>query len=860
MDENESIKQHAKDYLAEFSSTQDNWLKFLTHEVIEADGIVSSKNLDLAYKFFVGEASLITKDVLVKYQDKSRNLIISKLTHHSGVNALKKNEEIKFCKDITILYGLNGAGKSSYFRILNEIVGGSKTKLIYPNFYENTNESVNVEINFTIDNNSNLIKWEGDTRSVDPLDHCKVFDSYYMESFLSDRKLAPNIIEPFGLDLFAKLVVYTNNIQSKLKEDSQRLQNSRPIISIGDFSEKLKATFNDSNILPEDKVWIESLYDFSEEKESILNKKINEIDTLVKENTSDTITLREHELSKLTSIKSDLELIKVNLQSYNGKAIELLNNYDQLLQDNIAAKEKYNVLQDIPKNDSELWKNFIKAGDLYEQSLSNAEKSDDICIYCWQDLTTENAIKTVQNYALYLQDTSEVKLDEVKRELNDLRDNLNNMRIDFALEKQEKAFFEKMKIYNSTSQRYVDFNTIRASLVKKIEEKVSSTEITVPEFIPILFYYDLLISRITEEKISLQQSKSEKLKRIQALQSECISLNENKAVANQSAEIKRWLASTARSAELNKLSDSISTIKSRITRVSKEAHNGLITESLVISFKKELSELGYPNLKIRLEQKRGDSGSSINTLTLYKKGDERFSKEIQLILSEGEQKAVALALFIAELNMQAGNYPVILDDPVNSLDHRIAAKFAERLMKLNNQIIIFNHHKLFLDTFETSRNNHICKNYTGGCSQERGKHIQIFKVESRGESKKGVVNLYIRQSAKALIAEAKRQLERNNYNGISDNIRLAVEDIVDNSILQGIVPCKFSNANSRINWNALTTIKISEDTVNALRRIYARVSGGHLHKGTERDENPIEHDEYQALLDEMDLIIRGDSV
>ena len=79
------------------------------------------------------------------------------------------------------------------------------------------------------------------------------------------------------------------------------------------------------------------------------------------------------------------------------------------------------------------------------------------------------------------------------------------------------------------------------------------------------------------------------------------------------------------------------------------------------------------------------------------------------ILSEGEQKAVALAMFFAEI--QDDNYPIILDDPVTSLDHEIAGMLSKRLLVFSNQVIVFCHNRLFLDGFETSKNNHVCKNF-----------------------------------------------------------------------------------------------------------------------------------------------------
>jgi len=59
-------------------------------------------------------------------------------------------------------------------------------------------------------------------------------------------------------------------------------------------------------------------------------------------------------------------------------------------------------------------------------------------------------------------------------------------------------------------------------------------------------------------------------------------------------------------------------------------------------------------------------------------------------LSEGEQKAIALAEFLTELQLDLGLSPVIFDDPVNSLDHRIIDEVAKRLIQLSKtrQVII----------------------------------------------------------------------------------------------------------------------------------------------------------------------------
>ena len=63
------------------------------------------------------------------------------------------------------------------------------------------------------------------------------------------------------------------------------------------------------------------------------------------------------------------------------------------------------------------------------------------------------------------------------------------------------------------------------------------------------------------------------------------------------------------------------------------------------------------------------------------------------VLSEGEQRAISLADFLTEAQMNPNNKGVFFDDPVTSQDHYRRERIAERLVELasNKQVIIFTH-------------------------------------------------------------------------------------------------------------------------------------------------------------------------
>ncbi|PKO60699.1 MAG: ATPase [Betaproteobacteria bacterium HGW-Betaproteobacteria-18] len=72
------------------------------------------------------------------------------------------------------------------------------------------------------------------------------------------------------------------------------------------------------------------------------------------------------------------------------------------------------------------------------------------------------------------------------------------------------------------------------------------------------------------------------------------------------------------------------------------------------------------------------------------------------ILSEGEQRAIAIGSFLAEVNISGATGGIVFDDPVSSLDHVRRELVARRLASeaLKRQVIIFTHDLYFLSLLQ----------------------------------------------------------------------------------------------------------------------------------------------------------------
>lgn len=106
------------------------------------------------------------------------------------------------------------------------------------------------------------------------------------------------------------------------------------------------------------------------------------------------------------------------------------------------------------------------------------------------------------------------------------------------------------------------------------------------------------------------------------------------------------------------------------------------------------------------------------------------ASEYQLseILSEGEQKVIALADFIAELRLKKPTAPVVFDDPITSLDYRRIKEVAGRIIELSlhRQVVIFSHNIWFVTELLAE------------CG-ERSRDFLYFDIQSDGNGT-GLVN------------------------------------------------------------------------------------------------------------------------
>jgi hypothetical protein len=119
----------------------------------------------------------------------------------------------------------------------------------------------------------------------------------------------------------------------------------------------------------------------------------------------------------------------------------------------------------------------------------------------------------------------------------------------------------------------------------------------------------------------------------------------------------------------------------------------LVTPELSDGIRAEIAGLDLAHIPLRFEEE-SERGRNFFDLAL----DSRRHVTKSRVLSEGEQRALGIACFFAEMARLPGRHGIIVDDPVSSLDHQRLRKVASRLVAeaaSGRQVVIFTHHLVF---------------------------------------------------------------------------------------------------------------------------------------------------------------------
>lgn len=335
-------------------------------------------------------------------------------------------------------------------------------------------------------------------------------------------------------------------------------------------------------------------------------------------------------------------------------------------------------------------KAYVKAAGIGSEVPSDV---GDLCALCQEPLT-EAASARLMRFNDYIAGETAKKKSEAKANLETARGKLLSLSI---LEKEavSQALAEYAAAGTAQSQLTTNIeNYLEAGRKRRAElqEACDTGEFSKVTTLPVP-----ISERVQKEIAKLQESADgfrDKAK-LDTMRAQSVSrqneLKDRELLHNVLDVVLARRSDLERHAKISKCEQLVDTqqLSTFITGYRRE----LFTESLQSRIQAEIDglDLGHIPFAVVDRSKEGKSEFKVGIKAKIPVANDK-------VLSEGEQRALALACFLAEAAGDEVRHGMVIDDPVSSLDHVRIRRVAKRLVaeaSKGRQVIVFTHNLLF---------------------------------------------------------------------------------------------------------------------------------------------------------------------
>lgn len=613
----------------------------------------------------------------------------------TNVNQIPNDHVLTFSETgITVIYGGNSSGKSGYARVMKKACRArDQSEPIHPNAYDPyaTTKIPTAKFDVKVAGASEEISWSRDTIAPDQLSTIAVFDSKCARSYITAEQEVAYL--PYGLDIVENLA---NQVIPKLSEmlnteidsidiDTAPFEHLLGETKVGKAIEGLSAKTDTSTI--------SSLGTITEED----NNRIADLELALKE--ADPLAkANEYRLSVLR-LKTFAEKLTKPLDWISTESVERMHKLANEKQTAEMAETKAadalragEIL--LPGTGDQAWKLLFESARRFftETAYPGDEfppsSEGKVCPLCQEDLGITGTQRLIR-FDEYIKNDVAKMAEATRAKVKQAREEIESAYIQITA---DEALNDELNALDDTLIQIIDefqssLELRRSSILECFETNKwnvipALTESPRPR-VRKLAAFQLKTFRTLVRAADEEQSMKLKM--------ELKELTASKNLANCMKAVLELLKRMKNKAILEKCRSSLQTRP--ISDKSKEFTTISVTGELTKSLNQEFESMGIGHIKTRIKE-RSDRGKVFHQLIL----DLPTTRKIDEILSEGEQRAIALSSFFAELVLANHSCGIVFDDPVSSLDHWRRRNVARRLVEeaKKRQVIVFTHDTSFL--------------------------------------------------------------------------------------------------------------------------------------------------------------------
>jgi len=717
-------------------------------------------------------------------------VVLKAMRQLENVNCIAPNQNLHFAESgMTIVYGDNGSGKSGYVRVLKKACRArDQSEPVHPNANNPGTSKAMPSAAFDIKvagDDIEGVRWSLDDVAPDALSSIAVFDSQCARSYLTEQKEVAYL--PYGLDIVENLA---NKVAPELKNrldgeieridvDATQFDDLRGDTKVGSVIQQLSAK-SDLTVIHE----LGTFTDKDKERLATLSDALAEAKPSAQAGALKLSAIRLKEFGD--KIKQALALV------CDDAMARLEERRKAKVADEKAVSQAANALRGdedlLPGTGESVWKMLFESARKYSDEAAYCEhvfphtKDGARCPLCQEPLT-ESSGRRLLKFDEYVKSDVDRKAGESRKLFQDAVAKLRTANLEIApspaladeIKPLDESLLSLMKEFGDSLEKR------RNSALASLDASDEIAFVNLAEN-PRTKIRNLAAKQLRKSRALLRAANEAKRKQLQNKKDELVA---REKLSGRLSAVVKLVRNMQQKDALEKCHAGLDTTP--ISNQSKKLTSDAVAGALQNALNREFGLLGAGHIKTRLEG-RGRRGRVLHRLLL----DLPLGRNLSEILSEGEQRAIAIGSFLAELSLADHSGGIVFDDPVSSLDHQHRRKVAKRLAQeaKQRQVIVFTHDVVFLHQLQDE------------CSQLSTTPNTMFLESQGGYSGKVQVGLpRLHQKFSQRIDSLERNLKHleevqgnmsaeelaEKISGQYSALRATIEKVVEDFVLNGTV-------------------------------------------------------------------------
>ena len=781
-----------------------------------------------------------------------------------NVNALAEGQRLSFAPTgLTGIFGENGSGKSGYTRVFKQACRArDQREGIQPNANGEPGKAgpAQAEFELSIDGTMHDVQWISGKVSPEELSELSIFDWHCARAYVDNHGDFAYV--PAGLDILKRLVEICGELKARaVKEHGENTPDLTP------FAELAKTNTQVGKLLgglsaATNPAAVEALADWSEADKL----RLTAINTALREtNPKDKAKTLRNQAGRFASLAARIKTSTAMVDDAKLAELQGLLSASSIARAaaDLASSAFRETPGQLPGTGGDAWEKMFQAARSFAIESHPGKEfphlgAESECPLCQNPLAAAGAAR-IETFDAFVQQQTEQDAKTAKSAADTaiaaLRQVDVGLFIDEALASEIAG--KDQKLADDCAGMQKALTTRKQALIKACELKGDWAAVEALPADPSAALNEL-DQALVAEAIVLEASLDEAVRAELAIEE--AELDARRRLSELKAAVLLAIGKYVLTGKL--LACSIAAGgTAAISRKSTQLSETMATQEVMDALNAELLQLNVHKLKVVMKP------SSSKGKIQYKLALEVLSKtDAKDILSEGEQRAIAIASFLAEVTLAKGLGGIVFDDPMSSLDHVRREHIARRIAKeaQRRQVIVFTHDLFFLNVLLHEARaiglDPACRSLrrTAG-----GYGVADDSIPFEGASTKDRVGM-LRQ----MLVEARRFHKANDDKGyrreardIYAHLRMSWERGVEELLLNGVV-LRFRKG---IETNRLSKVTIEPADVETIQTSMGKCSNYTGHDGAMEahlatplpDEIAIDIEILDTWRNEMEARLKG---